>query len=102
MVRVVRPGGKVAILEFSDPHEGPLAPFARLFVRHVVPRVGALMSGARAEYVHLQNSIAHFPLPAAFASSMGRAGLVMEPHRMVHPGGVYLYLGAVPAEGGGP
>ena len=93
----MRPGGKVAILEFSDPHEGILAPLARLFVRHVVPRVGALMSGARAEYVHLQNSIANFPLPDEFANGMTRAGLEVEKPRMIHPGGVYLYVSAVPA-----
>ena len=45
IARVVKTGGVVSVLEFSEPHEGILAPAARMFVNHVVPRLGALMSG---------------------------------------------------------
>lgn len=40
MARVTKPNGVVAVLEFSEPSEGLLAPVARLFVGHVVPRLG--------------------------------------------------------------
>mmetsp|Transcript_75442 Transcript_75442/g.151664 ORF Transcript_75442/g.151664 Transcript_75442/m.151664 type:complete len:268 (-) Transcript_75442:141-944(-) len=97
MARVTRPGGIVAVLEFSEPHEGFFAPLARIFVKSVVPRIGAFMSGgARAEYVHLQNSIKDFPLPAAFRNEMISAGFIDVTSRMIHPGGVYLYTSAVP------
>ena len=42
MGRVVKPGGAVGVLEFSEPREGILAPAARFFVNHVLPRLGAV------------------------------------------------------------
>jgi len=74
MARVVRPGGRVAVLELGEPRRGILARAARFHTRHVVPRLGALLSGAR-EYRYLQRSIAAFPPSAEFAHLMERAGL---------------------------
>lgn len=73
MARVVRPGGRVAILELSEP-AGVLGPLARFHVHRVVPAVGALLSGAR-EYDYLQASIAAFPPPQEFARIMRDSGL---------------------------
>ena len=99
MARVTSPGGRVAILEFAEPHEGVLAPLARIFVNHVVPRIGALLSGgAREEYVHLQNSIADFPMPKDFAEEMEQSGLSVLSYTQIHPGGVYLYVAEVPVD----
>jgi len=55
--------GKLAILEFSEPgpEYGVLGYVARFFIRHIVPSLGALLSGAPKEYIHLQNSIDAFP-----------------------------------------
>ncbi|MCU0654292.1 MAG: ubiquinone/menaquinone biosynthesis methyltransferase [Polyangiaceae bacterium] len=74
MARVVRPGGRVAILELSEPRSGVLGPLARFHIHRVVPTVGALLSGAR-EYSYLQSSIAAFPPPEVFAAQMREAGL---------------------------
>ena len=74
MARVVRPGGRIAILELGEPRQGLLARAARFHTRHVVPRLGALLSGAR-EYRYLQRSIAAFPPSAEFAQVMAQAGL---------------------------
>lgn len=74
MARVVRRGGRVAVLELGEPRRGLLARAARFHTRHVVPRLGALLSGAR-EYRYLQRSIAAFPPSAEFAQVMDRAGL---------------------------
>jgi demethylmenaquinone methyltransferase/2-methoxy-6-polyprenyl-1,4-benzoquinol methylase len=74
MARVVRHGGRVAVLELGEPRRGLLARAARFHTRHVVPRLGALLSGAR-EYRYLQRSIAAFPPSAEFARLMERAGL---------------------------
>lgn len=74
MARVTRPGGRVAILELAEPDGGLLAPFARFHIRQVVPRLGALLSGAR-EYRYLQSSIAVFPPPGQFAALMEENGL---------------------------
>jgi demethylmenaquinone methyltransferase/2-methoxy-6-polyprenyl-1,4-benzoquinol methylase len=77
MARVTREGGIVAVLELGEPKGGVLGPFARFHIRHVVPQLGALLSGAR-EYRYLQRSIAAFPEPVAFAAMMERAGLRTE------------------------
>lgn len=74
MTRVCRPGGKVAVLELGEPKRGVMAPLARFHIRQVVPRVGALLSGAR-EYRYLQTSIAAFPPPEEFLEMMRTAGL---------------------------
>jgi demethylmenaquinone methyltransferase/2-methoxy-6-polyprenyl-1,4-benzoquinol methylase len=74
MARVVRPGGRIAVLELGEPRRGLLARAARFHTRHVVPRLGALLSGAR-EYRYLQSSIAAFPSSTEFAAVMELAGL---------------------------
>ena len=74
MARVVRPGGRVAVLELGEPRGGLLASAARLHCRYVVPRLGGLLSGSR-EYRYLQCSMAAFPPAAEFAEMMEGAGL---------------------------
>jgi demethylmenaquinone methyltransferase/2-methoxy-6-polyprenyl-1,4-benzoquinol methylase len=74
MARVTRPGGVIAILELSEPRSGILGPLARFHVHHVVPTMGALLSGRR-EYRYLQRSIQAFPPPEAFCQLMAEAGL---------------------------
>ena len=74
MGRVTRSGGRIAILELSEPQSGLLGPIARFHVRTVVPWLGGLLSGSR-EYRYLQRSIAAFPPPSEFARMMQQAGL---------------------------
>ena len=74
LARVVRPGGRIAILELGMPRGGVLSRAAAFHTRHVVPRLGALLSGAR-EYSYLQSSIAAFPPTDEFVTLMKRAGL---------------------------
>src|SRR5690606_24145018 len=74
MARVVKPGGRIGILELSEPRGGVLGPLARFHVHTVVPWVGSLLSGAK-EYRYLQRSIAAFPPAEEFAALMSDAGL---------------------------
>ncbi len=94
MRRVTRPGGRVAVLELVEPRSS----FARLWVRRIVPRLGALLSGA-AEYRYLQTSIAAFPPPAEFATLMRGAGLDVEVVRPMGLGSCCLFVGVVPPAG---
>mmetsp|Transcript_27611 Transcript_27611/g.41780 ORF Transcript_27611/g.41780 Transcript_27611/m.41780 type:complete len:299 (+) Transcript_27611:189-1085(+) len=65
-------GAKLGILEFSEPppDSGIMGAGARLFIRYVVPVMGAVLSGAPKEYMHLQNSIKDFPSPKKFVTIM--------------------------------
>lgn len=72
--RVLRPNSVFCILEFSEPDDdtGIMGYLARVFIRHVVPVVGGIVSGAPREYLHLQNSIKDFPTPKEFGALMER------------------------------
>jgi demethylmenaquinone methyltransferase/2-methoxy-6-polyprenyl-1,4-benzoquinol methylase len=74
MARVTRDGGRISILELSEPQHGLLAALARFHIHQVVPRIGGALSGS-AEYAYLQRSIATFPAPDVFAATMSEAGL---------------------------
>ena len=92
LARVVRPGGRVAVLEFSEPGRDLLGRLAGLHVHFLVPRIGALLSGER-EYRYLQESIAAFPPPRAFAGLMREAGLRRIEITRLTMGTVQLYVG---------
>lgn len=102
MVRVVRPDGRIAILELTEPRGGLLSPFARFHIHHVVPRLGALLSG-ESEYRYLESSIAAFPAPGDFADRMRRAGAEVLAVRPMMLGSVCLFVGrpSTRAEGTG-
>jgi demethylmenaquinone methyltransferase/2-methoxy-6-polyprenyl-1,4-benzoquinol methylase len=72
--RVLRPNSVFCILEFSEPANdaGIMGFLARVFIRHIVPVVGGIVSGAPREYLHLQNSIKDFPTPKDFGALMER------------------------------
>jgi demethylmenaquinone methyltransferase/2-methoxy-6-polyprenyl-1,4-benzoquinol methylase len=76
LARVVRPGGRIGVLELSEPRRGVMATAARFHTHHLVPRIGALLSGRR-EYAYLQKSIAAFPPADEFVQMMRGAGLTM-------------------------
>jgi len=92
MTRVTKPGGRIAVLELSEPRRGILGPLARFHVHTVVPYVGALLSGAP-EYRYLQRSIAAFPPADEFAELMRRAGLEVKEPAALTFGVCHLYVG---------
>lgn len=94
MRRTTRPGGRVVILELSEPTGGFFAPLARFHIHHLVPWLGSILSGSK-EYRYLQASIAAFPGPKDFALLMEDAGLKrVEIHPMTF-GVAHLYVGHV-------
>ena len=92
MARVTKAGGRVAILELSEPRGGVLGPLARFHVHSVVPTVGALLSGAK-EYRYLQKSIAAFPPASEFEALMSEAGLRIVASTSLTFGVCHLYVG---------
>jgi demethylmenaquinone methyltransferase/2-methoxy-6-polyprenyl-1,4-benzoquinol methylase len=75
MTRVVRPGGRVVVLEITVPVKPPLSTFFRMWFDHLVPLLGKL-SGEDEAYTYLPNSVKRFPAPRELAARMEKAGLV--------------------------
>lgn len=96
MTRVCKPGGRIVVLEATEPPPTLLGLGARLHLRVVVPRLGALLSGAPAEYRYLQKSIAHFPTPPEFAQLMQDAGQEVEQVIPLLVGVAHLWVARVP------
>jgi demethylmenaquinone methyltransferase/2-methoxy-6-polyprenyl-1,4-benzoquinol methylase len=79
--RVLKPGGTMAILEFTEPPAGMLGNLYRWYFRNVLPRIGALISGDSAAYTYLPKSVSRFFRPselAALMSSVGYASVTFE------------------------
>lgn len=90
MARVLRPGGRLVILELSTPQGGLMAALARLHMQLVVPLTGALLSGAQ-EYRYLRESIRAFPPPEAFSEQITAAGFALEEARPLTFGVAVLF-----------
>jgi demethylmenaquinone methyltransferase / 2-methoxy-6-polyprenyl-1,4-benzoquinol methylase len=74
MARVVRPGGRVVVLEITSPAKPPLSTFFSLWFDRVVPVLGRLARESEA-YTYLPSSVKRFPGPAALAALMHGVGL---------------------------
>ncbi|HTR52244.1 MAG TPA: bifunctional demethylmenaquinone methyltransferase/2-methoxy-6-polyprenyl-1,4-benzoquinol methylase UbiE [Kofleriaceae bacterium] len=96
LARVVRPGGRIAVLELGEPRRGLFGSLARFHTRWVVPRLGGWLGGAR-EYRYLQTSIAAFPPAEEFAEIMRTCGLTVVAVTPLAFGACTLYV-ATPAE----
>ena len=73
MRRVLRPGGHLFILEFSQPHAW-IRPLYYFYLRRILPQVAGLVTGDRAAYVYLNDTIGQFPDRAALAHEITAAG----------------------------
>jgi demethylmenaquinone methyltransferase/2-methoxy-6-polyprenyl-1,4-benzoquinol methylase len=95
MVRAVRPGGRVVVLELASPPSGFLGRLVGIYLRLVVPRVGASLSSAGA-YHYLVRSMTSFPSPEEFLREMegcGLAGVRLVPLRLAP---AWIAVGIVP------
>jgi demethylmenaquinone methyltransferase / 2-methoxy-6-polyprenyl-1,4-benzoquinol methylase len=74
MARVVKPGGRVVVLEITTPRRPPLSTFYSLWFDRIVPLIGRV-TGEDEAYTYLPNSVKRFPAPEGLAAAMERAGL---------------------------
>jgi demethylmenaquinone methyltransferase/2-methoxy-6-polyprenyl-1,4-benzoquinol methylase len=72
--RILKHGGEVGILEFSEPEHGLLAGVFRFYFRHVLPRIGGAISGDKRAYAYLPGSVAKFPSAGELRTMMERNG----------------------------
>jgi demethylmenaquinone methyltransferase/2-methoxy-6-polyprenyl-1,4-benzoquinol methylase len=89
--RVLRPGGRLGILEITTPR-GPLRPFYRLWFDRVVPLLGRLLPGGSA-YTYLPASVRRFPGPEELAELLGSCGFRDADFRRFAGGIVALHVG---------
>jgi demethylmenaquinone methyltransferase/2-methoxy-6-polyprenyl-1,4-benzoquinol methylase len=74
MYRVLKPGGRLLVLEFSKPHLGPLEPIYEAYSFQVLPRLGAWLAGDAASYRYLAESIRRHPDQIALKELMEKQG----------------------------
>jgi demethylmenaquinone methyltransferase/2-methoxy-6-polyprenyl-1,4-benzoquinol methylase len=111
MARVVRPGGRVVVLEITTPSRAPLSLFYRLWFDRLVPVLGRLAGAllARASrrrgggegaiaaaYAYLPSSVRRFPSPAALAAEMRSCGLGDVRYELMGGSIIALHVGTVP------
>jgi demethylmenaquinone methyltransferase / 2-methoxy-6-polyprenyl-1,4-benzoquinol methylase len=96
MARVVRPGGRVVVLEITTPRRPPLSTFFELWFDRVVPALGRLAGDAQA-YSYLPSSVRRFPGPEELASVMWGCGLGRIRYVLTAGGIIALHVGEVQA-----
>jgi demethylmenaquinone methyltransferase/2-methoxy-6-polyprenyl-1,4-benzoquinol methylase len=95
MARVVRVGGRVAVLEFTPPERFPLSIFFRLWLDVAIPLLGRVSSHPDA-YSYLADSVRRYPAPADVAARLARCGLTDVRYVVTGGGIVTIHLGTRP------
>ena len=92
MARVLRPGGRLVVLEFGAPR-GLFGGFYHFYFRWVLPVAGRIVSGHPTAYTYLPSTVSDFPAPGELCAMMGEAGLGEVRNRPMTGGIVQVYSG---------
>ena len=94
LARVVRPGGRVMILEFGQPRSKAFGVVYGVYRKHVLPRVGGMVTGEKDAYDYLESSAGRFPSGEAFVELMGESAVFKSIEMKALTLGIaYLYKG---------
>ena len=95
MARVVKPGGRVVVLEFGQPKGLMSLPY-KMYSKHVMPAIGGWISGNRDAYTYLPETSAKFPAGDLFLDLMKETGSFSSQRAVQLTGGIaYVYVGTV-------
>ncbi|MCA1574330.1 MAG: bifunctional demethylmenaquinone methyltransferase/2-methoxy-6-polyprenyl-1,4-benzoquinol methylase UbiE [Acidobacteria bacterium] len=96
LLRILRPGGTVAVLEFSRPQAPILRPLFRLYFTKILPLFGGWISGSKSAYQYLPYSVARFPDQSSLTEMMKRIGFTEVTFQNLTGGIAALHLGRRP------
>jgi len=94
--RVLRPGGQIGILEFNEPTGEYFGRIFRLYMKHILPRLGRIISGSKTAYSYLPASVEKFPTPDVLAAKLSAAGFTNPTYELWTGGCVALYRATKP------
>jgi demethylmenaquinone methyltransferase/2-methoxy-6-polyprenyl-1,4-benzoquinol methylase len=94
--RLLRPGGQIGILECSEPPGAPFKQLYKFYFRRVLPLVGGSISGNRAAYGYLPDSVGKFPSPGGLIGMMTAAGFSNAKYELWTGGTVALHRATKP------
>ncbi len=93
LLRVLKPGGQIAILEFSHPSNFLVRLGYGFYSRVILPIIGTIVSGSREAYTYLPSSIRKFPKAPALADMMRSAGFARAEYQFLTGGIAALHIG---------
>jgi demethylmenaquinone methyltransferase / 2-methoxy-6-polyprenyl-1,4-benzoquinol methylase len=92
LARVIKPGGRLVILEFGEPIIPGIRAMYNWYFRFVLPRLGRLVSRHQSAYSYLPASVGTFPVPSVFAATISSHGFLEARAVPLSLGVVYLYI----------
>ena len=95
--RILKPEGRVAVLEFSRPSNSVLRMLFGIYFRNLLPLLGGIISGSRSAYTYLPSSVAQFPDQQQLAGLIEQAGFDQVSYENLTGGIAALHLGRRPA-----
>ncbi|MBQ8450435.1 MAG: bifunctional demethylmenaquinone methyltransferase/2-methoxy-6-polyprenyl-1,4-benzoquinol methylase UbiE [Bacteroidaceae bacterium] len=93
MCRVLKPAGKLVILELSVPSNPIIRWCYKLYFLNILPAIGGMVSGNRGAYEYLPASVLHFPAPDKFIPMLREAGFAEVKHKALTFGVCRMYVG---------